>query len=184
MCIQGIFTIMRDHTTSREDFIFFTDRLSTFLGEKAMEFLPYSSRTVSTPVGATYAGKHLAVDVSVSPPTPQLTLRTIQHVCGISILRSYVASYFPISRTVIYQCVQRRSVGARTTSRLPGYPHGLAAHPVRRQYRGAAPPPLHAAELHTAAPPRGEELRLPPRCTGTQLSSPASARAQHHRRCL
>ncbi|KAI0710271.1 armadillo/beta-catenin/plakoglobin [Earliella scabrosa] len=70
--LQGIYTIMRDRTTSREDFIFFTDRLSTFLSEKAMEFLPYQTKTVTTPVSATYAGKQLAVD----------------HVCGISILRS------------------------------------------------------------------------------------------------
>ncbi|KAI0749410.1 armadillo/beta-catenin/plakoglobin [Daedaleopsis nitida] len=70
--LQGIFTIMRDRATSREDFIFFTDRLSTLLSEKAMEFLPYVSKSVTTPVDVVYIGKHLAID----------------HVCGVSILRS------------------------------------------------------------------------------------------------
>ncbi|RDX57400.1 armadillo/beta-catenin/plakoglobin [Lentinus brumalis] len=70
--LQGIFTILRDRTTTREDFIFFTDRLSTFLSEKALEYLPCAKKDVTTPVGATYAGKQLAVD----------------HVCGVSILRS------------------------------------------------------------------------------------------------
>ena len=78
-CSQGIFTILRDRKTTREDFIFFTDRLSTFLSEKAMEFLPYATKDVTTPISVTYAGKQLAVD----------------HVCGVSILRSYVVSVTP-----------------------------------------------------------------------------------------
>ena len=82
---------MRDRTTSREDFIFFTDRLSTFLSEKAMEFLPYQTKTVTTPVSATYAGKQLAVDVRVfSRMLGYPMLKFVQHVCGISILRSCV----------------------------------------------------------------------------------------------
>ncbi|KAI0671629.1 armadillo/beta-catenin/plakoglobin [Trametes maxima] len=70
--LHGIYTILRDKKTPREDFIFFTDRLSTFLSEKAMEFLPYKPKTVTTPVGASYTGKQLSVE----------------HVCGVSILRS------------------------------------------------------------------------------------------------
>ncbi|KAI0833343.1 armadillo/beta-catenin/plakoglobin [Trametes gibbosa] len=70
--LQGIFTILRDKTTSREDFIFFTDRLSTFLSEKAMEFLPFKRKCITTPVDAVYTGQTLSVE----------------HVCGISILRS------------------------------------------------------------------------------------------------
>ncbi|KAI0635823.1 armadillo/beta-catenin/plakoglobin [Trametes polyzona] len=70
--LQGIYTILRDSTTSREDFIFFTDRLSTYLSEKAMEFLPFKARKVITPVDVPYSGKQLSVE----------------HVCGVSILRS------------------------------------------------------------------------------------------------
>ncbi|KAI0775302.1 armadillo/beta-catenin/plakoglobin [Trametes elegans] len=70
--LRGIYTILRDRTTSREDFIFFTDRLSTFLSEKAVEFLPFKPRSVTTPLEATYRGKELSVE----------------HLCGVSILRS------------------------------------------------------------------------------------------------
>lgn len=65
---QGIYTILRNKDTSREDFIFFVDRLATFISEKALEHLPYRPKTVTTPVGVEYNGKE--VDACVSfPPT-------------------------------------------------------------------------------------------------------------------
>ncbi|OCH86072.1 armadillo/beta-catenin/plakoglobin [Obba rivulosa] len=70
--LKGILTKLRDRTTKRGDFIFFTDRLSTFLAEKATEFLPYKPRSVVTQVDATYNGKEIAAKC----------------VCGVSILRS------------------------------------------------------------------------------------------------
>ncbi|KAI0078825.1 armadillo/beta-catenin/plakoglobin [Panus rudis PR-1116 ss-1] len=70
--LKGIYTILRDKSTPREDFIFFTDRLATFLMEKAIEHLPYRPKIVTTPVGEEYAGKELATE----------------HICGVSIIRS------------------------------------------------------------------------------------------------
>ncbi|CAL1716210.1 unnamed protein product [Somion occarium] len=70
--LKGIYTILRDKNTSREDFIFFTDRLATFLIEKALEHLPYRPRTVRTPVDVDYVGKELDV----------------KYICGVSIIRS------------------------------------------------------------------------------------------------
>ncbi|KAK7691089.1 hypothetical protein QCA50_006192 [Cerrena zonata] len=70
--LKGIYTILRDKNTPREDFIFFTDRLATFLMEKAMEYLPYRSRTVTTPVDVEYTGKEIDA----------------KYICGVSILRS------------------------------------------------------------------------------------------------
>lgn len=61
---QGIYTLLRDATTKRQDFIFFVDRLATFLMEKAMEQLPYRTKNVETPVGETSAGKVLDTEVS------------------------------------------------------------------------------------------------------------------------
>ncbi|KAI0777112.1 armadillo/beta-catenin/plakoglobin [Irpex lacteus] len=69
--LQGIMTILRDRTTSREDFIFFTDRLSTLLVEKAMELLPHIPQQVVTPIEEPYVGKKLDANL-----------------CGVSILRS------------------------------------------------------------------------------------------------
>lgn len=61
---QGIYTLLRDKDTPREDFIFFVDRLSTFLAEKALALLPFRPKSVVTPTGAEYHGKELAAPVS------------------------------------------------------------------------------------------------------------------------
>ncbi|KAF9485201.1 armadillo/beta-catenin/plakoglobin [Pholiota conissans] len=70
--LEGIYTILRDITTSRQDFIFFTDRLSTLLVEHALQHLPFVPKTVTTPVGVEAHG----------------TKMNAQYVCGVSILRS------------------------------------------------------------------------------------------------
>ncbi|KAJ7126961.1 armadillo/beta-catenin/plakoglobin [Mycena epipterygia] len=70
--LTGIFTILRSTTSSRQDFIFFVDRLSTLLMEYALQYLPYSPKTITTPTDATFTGKVLSA----------------KYVCGVSILRS------------------------------------------------------------------------------------------------
>ncbi|KAI0322588.1 armadillo/beta-catenin/plakoglobin [Amylostereum chailletii] len=70
--LTGIYTILRDATTNKQDFIFFVDRLATVLVEKAMEKLPYREKTVMTPVGVESKGKTIDAE----------------DVCGVSILRS------------------------------------------------------------------------------------------------
>lgn len=82
-------TILRDRTTSREDFIFFTDRLSTILVEKAMELLPHATQEVVTPVDATYVGQKLDANVNSPLSTPILPMLIVYlQLCGVSILRS------------------------------------------------------------------------------------------------
>ena len=61
--LQGIYSILRNKETSRSDFIFFVDRLATFISEKALEHLPYKPKTVVTPVGVEYHGKELDAKV-------------------------------------------------------------------------------------------------------------------------
>jgi uridine kinase len=63
--MQGIFTILRDRTTSRQNFIFFTDRLSTLLVEHALQHLPYLPKNVITPVGVKAHGKKLDAQVRI-----------------------------------------------------------------------------------------------------------------------
>ncbi|KAJ6619783.1 armadillo/beta-catenin/plakoglobin [Mycena sp. CBHHK59/15] len=70
--LQGIFTILRSKTSTRQDFVFFVDRLSALLMEHALQYLPYSSKTVTTPVNANFTGK----------------VMDAKYVCGVSILRS------------------------------------------------------------------------------------------------
>jgi uridine kinase len=56
-------TILRDITTSRQDFVFFVDRLATLLVENALGVLPYRPKTVTSPVGVDYEGKGFATSV-------------------------------------------------------------------------------------------------------------------------
>ncbi|KAI0049770.1 armadillo/beta-catenin/plakoglobin [Auriscalpium vulgare] len=70
--LKGIYTVLRDRTASRQDFIFFVDRLATLVIEKAMEKLPYVDKKIVTPVGVETTGKVLGAE----------------SVCGVSILRS------------------------------------------------------------------------------------------------
>ncbi|KAJ3506644.1 hypothetical protein NLJ89_g6762 [Agrocybe chaxingu] len=70
--VQGIFTILRDKTTGRQDFVFFIDRLATLLVEHALQHLPYAPKIVTTPVGEQPHGKKMDA----------------QYTCGVTILRS------------------------------------------------------------------------------------------------
>ncbi|ORY29672.1 uridine kinase family-domain-containing protein [Naematelia encephala] len=70
--LLGLLTILRDRETQRGDFIFYADRLSTLIVEKALSLIPYQPKNIRTPVGSNYAG--------VAP--------TDEYLVGISILRS------------------------------------------------------------------------------------------------
>jgi uracil phosphoribosyltransferase len=69
--IKGLHTIIRDKNTSREDFIFYSDRLIRLLIEEGLSFLPFNERTVITPTGAQYKGVEFATKI-----------------CGVSIVRA------------------------------------------------------------------------------------------------
>ena len=49
-------TILRDQETERGDFIFYADRLSTLIVEKALSLLPHEGRRIRTPVGVDFDG--------------------------------------------------------------------------------------------------------------------------------
>ena len=82
-------TMLRDRRTSREDFIFFVDRLATYLIEKAMEHLPHKPKTVVTPVDVEYEGQMLDAHVRVSPKSRfKAQNNNGSKLVGVSILRS------------------------------------------------------------------------------------------------
>jgi uridine kinase len=66
--VKGIYTIMRDTTSSKEDFIFHCDRLSTLLVERAMTELPFRPSEVTTPIGEGYSGSVLDTKVVIYIP--------------------------------------------------------------------------------------------------------------------
>ena len=61
---QGILTILRDETTERGDFIFYADRLSTLIVERALTLITYEKHSVRTPLGVEYDGTATTSDVS------------------------------------------------------------------------------------------------------------------------
>ena len=56
-------TILRNRDTQRGDFIFYADRLSTLIVEKALTYLSFQPTTVTTPMGLTYDGVQLPPQV-------------------------------------------------------------------------------------------------------------------------
>ncbi|KAK6587875.1 Fur1p like uracil phosphoribosyltransferase [Cryptosporidium xiaoi] len=76
ICIQtpqlrGVMTILRDANTTKEDFVFYTDRISRIVLEHALNLLPYDYKEIKTPSGVEFKG--------ISFNTP---------ICGVSIVGS------------------------------------------------------------------------------------------------
>lgn len=68
---RGMHTVVRSRATSREDFVFYADRLIRLVVEHALGVLPFAETTVTTPNGEQYLG------VSFS-----------KRFCGVSMIRS------------------------------------------------------------------------------------------------
>ncbi|KAL2039934.1 hypothetical protein N7G274_007337 [Stereocaulon virgatum] len=62
--IMGMNTIIQNPMTKEVDFIFYFDRLSSLLIERAMENVHFNSKAVETPQGSTYKGLAMAGEVS------------------------------------------------------------------------------------------------------------------------
>uniref|UniRef100_A0A672I7S9 Uridine-cytidine kinase n=1 Tax=Salarias fasciatus TaxID=181472 RepID=A0A672I7S9_SALFA len=57
--VHGMHTIIRNRETSRDEFIFYSNRLMRLLVEHALSFLPLQPVTVETPQGGVYDGRRL-----------------------------------------------------------------------------------------------------------------------------
>lgn len=62
--VKGIHTLLMDPNTSREDFIFYFDRMVSLLIETAVDFLPFYPDQVTTPQGNLYMGLRKKGEVS------------------------------------------------------------------------------------------------------------------------
>ncbi|KAJ3363423.1 Uridine-cytidine kinase-like 1 [Allomyces arbusculus] len=69
--LKALHTIIRDKKTSRSDFIFYSERLSCLVMERALAESPHVERIVRTPTGDTFAG-----------------LAMTENICGVSVIRS------------------------------------------------------------------------------------------------
>ncbi|KAK9711166.1 Uridine kinase [Basidiobolus ranarum] len=71
--LKGLHTIIRDKTTSRDDFTFYANRLVTLLIERGLEEFVFEDTTVTTPCDEIYKGK---------------VFKAEHHICGVPILRA------------------------------------------------------------------------------------------------
>ncbi|KAL1928252.1 hypothetical protein VTP01DRAFT_3168 [Rhizomucor pusillus] len=69
--LKGLMTIVRSRTTSRADFVFYSDRVIRLLVEEGLNHLPVIEKTVETPTGVPYKG-----------------LDFEGRICGVSIMRA------------------------------------------------------------------------------------------------
>jgi len=70
--IKGLHTFIRNANTSRDEFIFYSNRLIRLVIEYALSLMPFKKVTVDTPQGIIYSGKRMSSN----------------RICGVSILRA------------------------------------------------------------------------------------------------
>eukprot|EP00798_Chlamydomonas_sp_ICE-L_P007038 gene7038-131_t len=69
---KGLLTIIRDQKTSKNDFVFYSNRINRLIVEYALGHLPFSEKVVTTPTGNEYVGVSFIN----------------RQICGVSIVRS------------------------------------------------------------------------------------------------
>ncbi|KAF2265836.1 uridine-cytidine kinase-like protein-like 1 [Lojkania enalia] len=62
--VRGVHSLLMNTVTSREDYIFYFDRMIAMLIEKAIDFLPFQPHQVVTPQGNVYMGLRKSAEVS------------------------------------------------------------------------------------------------------------------------
>lgn len=70
--IKGLHTFIRDANTTRDEFIFYSNRLIRLVIEYALSMMPFNDVKVETPQNITYSGKRMSSN----------------RICGVSILRA------------------------------------------------------------------------------------------------
>ncbi|KAH6565553.1 hypothetical protein BASA50_002294 [Batrachochytrium salamandrivorans] len=61
--LRALHTIIRDKNTSRDDFVFYSERVSSLVIERALSELPFIDLNILTPTGIAYHGKALSDSV-------------------------------------------------------------------------------------------------------------------------
>ncbi|XP_048327231.2 uridine kinase-like protein 5 [Ziziphus jujuba] len=69
--IRGMHTLIRDHKTTKHDFVFYSDRLIRLVVEHGLGHLPFTEKQVITPTGSVYTG-----------------VVFYKRLCGVSVIRS------------------------------------------------------------------------------------------------
>ncbi|KAJ9534686.1 hypothetical protein QJQ45_013067 [Haematococcus lacustris] len=82
-------TLLRDRHTSKNDFVFYANRLNRLVVEAGLGHLPFTEKNVLTPTGHTYVGVEFA-----------------RGICGVSVIRSGEAM-----EAALRECCQGIKIG-------------------------------------------------------------------------
>lgn len=88
-------TILRDRDTSKNDFVFYANRMCRLVVEAGLGHLPFKEKTVVTPAGEPYVGVEFA-----------------KGICGVSVIRSGEAM-----ENALRECCQGIKIGKILVSR-------------------------------------------------------------------
>ncbi|KAL6744717.1 uracil phosphoribosyltransferase-domain-containing protein [Haematococcus lacustris] len=86
---RGMHTLLRDRLTSKNDFVFYANRLNRLVVEAGLGHLPFTEKNVVTPTGHTYVGVEFA-----------------RGICGVSVIRSGEAM-----EAALRECCQGIKIG-------------------------------------------------------------------------
>ncbi|GAX74417.1 hypothetical protein CEUSTIGMA_g1865.t1 [Chlamydomonas eustigma] len=86
---RGMHTILRDRDTSKNDFVFYGNRMCRLVVEAGLGFLPFKEKSVITPAGEPYTGVEFA-----------------RGICGVSVIRSGEAM-----ENALRECCQGIKIG-------------------------------------------------------------------------
>ena len=100
--LKFIHTMLRDNSTSRDDFIFYAERVSRLIVERSLSELEFDSKVVTTPTGSAYKG-----------------LVGKQKICGVSIIRAGLCMEKPLRKVCPYICLGRLLIQNSPTSNEP-----------------------------------------------------------------
>eukprot|EP00158_Paraphelidium_tribonemae_P005232 Partr_v1_DN27235_c2_g1_i2_m38737 putative uridine kinase len=100
--LKFIHTMIRDKDISRDDFIFYAERLSRLIVEDGLNHLPFASKTVTTPTGHPYNG-----------------LSRESNLCGVSIVRAGLTMERPLRKVCPYISIGRLLIQTSPTSHEP-----------------------------------------------------------------
>lgn len=114
--VRGLMTIIRNVQTRRNDFIFYSDRLTRLLVEKSLELLPVFPRTVVTPLnlpyeGVSFEGKICAVSIMRAGESME---KPVREVCKkIRVGKILIQRDEETARPIVYYSKLPTDIGRR-----------------------------------------------------------------------
>lgn len=93
--LKGMHTVLHDRATTREEFVFYFDRISTLLVERALDLVHHQTAQVETPQVVRYVGFKLTREVNAvvilrSSGTLEVGMRRV--ILGARIGRAFIQS--------------------------------------------------------------------------------------------